>query len=60
MSDQPHRPFTAHGANPTEPPMSPEELEAVADAAFLRLNVNVAGTTPIFNYYAYATSYQGR
>ena len=37
-----------------------EQLEAVADAAFLRLNVDVAGTTPIFNYYAYATSYQGR
>ena len=41
-------------------PIVREELEAVADAAFLRLNVNVAGTTPIFNYYAYATSYQGR
>ena len=32
MSDQPHRPFTAHGANPTDPHMSPEELEAVAAA----------------------------
>lgn len=41
-------------------PIVREELEAVADAAFLRLNVDVAGTTPIFNYYAYASSYQGR
>lgn len=41
-------------------PIVREELEAVPDAAFLRLNANVAGTTPIFNYYAYASSYQGR
>lgn len=37
-----------------------EILAADPDAAYIRINAKLAGTTPILNYYAYWTALQGQ